>query len=166
METPWKNRIIGSGVEEPAQLLANPENFRAHPSAQRNALAAVLAEVGFVAPVIVNRTTGHLIDGHLRVELALARDEQEIPVSYVELSQDEERLVLATFDPLGDLAFPDKDRLRELLEGVSSPDATIQALLANVATEAGLAAASGSSDLSTPRSVKCPSCGDEFVPKR
>ena len=161
--TMWKTRIVGLGAEDPAQLLANPENYRAHPKAQREAMLAILDEIGFVAPVIVNRTTGHLVDGHLRVELALSRDEKAIPVSYVELSQDEERLILATFDPLGDFGFADKDRLKDLLDGIGTGEAALQSLLSHVADEAGILAAS-SQDIAQPRSVKCPSCGEEFVP--
>jgi hypothetical protein len=162
----WKNRIVGTGEESPEQLLANPENYRAHPRAQREALAAVLDEIGFVAPVIVNRTTGHLVDGHLRVELAMGREEPSVPVSYVELSLDEERLILATFDPLGDLGFADKDRLKELLDGIGTGEAAIQQLLAQVADEAGILGAVAPFESSPPKMVKCPSCGDEFTPKR
>ena len=161
--TMWKTRIVGLGAEDPTQLLANPENYRAHPKAQREAMLSILDEIGFVATVIVNWTTGHLVDGHLRVELALSRDEKAIPVSYVELSQDEERLILATFDPLGDFGFVDKDRLKDLLDEIGTGEAALQSLLSQVADEAGIIAAS-SQDISQPRSVKCPSCGEEFVP--
>jgi len=100
----WKNRIIGNGEEAPDQLLANPHNWRIHPKFQQDALAAVLDEVGWVQEVIVNCTTGHLIDGHLRVQLAMRRDEPTIPVKYVELSEEEEALVLLTLDPISALA--------------------------------------------------------------
>ena len=52
----------------------------------------------------MNRRTGYVIDGHARVALALTRKEASVPVLYVDLSPDEERLVLATFDPIGALA--------------------------------------------------------------
>jgi len=38
-----------------------------------------------------------------------------VPVVYVDLSEDEERLILATLDPLGALALGDKAKLGELL---------------------------------------------------
>jgi ParB-like chromosome segregation protein Spo0J len=166
MVNSFRNRIVGLGAEDPTQLLANPDNYRAHPVKQREALVALLDEVGFVAPVIVNRTTGRLIDGHLRVELALSRDEKAIPVSYVELTEAEERLVLATYDPVGDLAFADKDRLRELLDSVTSGEAAVQALLSSVATEAGLLAAVASPDERPNHDVTCPACGEVFSPRR
>lgn len=111
----WQNRIVGEGVEEAGQLLANPANWRIHPSAQRDALRSVLGEVGWVQRVIVNRVTGHVVDGHLRVEEALARGEAEpVPVVYVELTPDEEAAVLATLDPIAALAATDHAKLSAL----------------------------------------------------
>jgi len=40
--TTWKNRIIGYGEEEPDQLLANPKNWRIHPSDQQEAVETVV----------------------------------------------------------------------------------------------------------------------------
>lgn len=119
---PWRNRIVGQGDEAPDQLLANPSNWRVHPKAQREALAAVLDDVGWVQRVIVNRTTQHVVDGHLRVALALSRDEPTIPVNYVELDEREEALVLAALDPIAAMAATDKDKLRELLEQAQVTD--------------------------------------------
>src|SRR4051812_41145970 len=96
----WSTRIVGQGEEAPEQLLANPRNWRIHPKHQQDALQETLDRVGWVQSVIVNRITGHVIDGHLRVGLAISKGEETIPVSYVELDDEEERLVLATLDPL------------------------------------------------------------------
>ena len=111
-----RNRIIGHGTEKPDQLLANPGNWRTHPDLQYDQLSAVMEQVGWVQDVIVNQRTGHMLDGHLRVRIALARDEAEVPVKYVDLSLAEERLVLATFDPLAALATRDAEKLAALVE--------------------------------------------------
>ncbi len=79
--------------------------------------------------VIVNRTTGHVVDGHARVEEALSRGEPAVPVLYVELTPDEETLVLATLDPIGAMAGRDDEKLRALLADVSVDDAGLEALL-------------------------------------
>lgn len=76
---PFRNRIVGSGVEAPDQLLANPRNWRLHPKEQQEALEGVLDTVGWAQEVVVNRTTGHIVDGHLRVMIALRREEPAIP---------------------------------------------------------------------------------------
>ena len=78
----------------PDQLLANPANWRIHPVPQQELLKNVLAEVGWIDDVIVNQTTGRIIDGHLRVMLAMRHDERSIPVKYVELTEAEERIIL------------------------------------------------------------------------
>src|SRR4029453_6975894 len=101
---PWRNRIVGHADVPPEELVPNPRNWRTHPEEQGRALSGALAEVGWVAEVIVNRTTGRVVDGHLRIDLALARQELSVPVTYVELSEDEERVVLATLDPIGAMA--------------------------------------------------------------
>lgn len=105
--TTWQNRIVGSGEEDPEQLLANPGNWRIHPKRQQDALSGVLDEVGWVDQIIVNQRTGHVVDGHLRVSLALRRNEPTVPVLYVDLSEAEEKLVLATLDPIAAMATAD-----------------------------------------------------------
>jgi ParB-like chromosome segregation protein Spo0J len=93
-----------------------------HPSEQQRALDAALDEVGWVAEVLVNTVTGHVVDGHLRVELAISRNEPTVPVTYVELSREEELLVLATLDPLAAMATAEKDALAELLASLQPED--------------------------------------------
>jgi hypothetical protein len=134
----WANRLLSTGVVDPATLTPHPQNFRTHPPAQRQALAAVLRDVGWVQQVIVNQRTGHLLDGHLRVALAVERHEPSLPVGYVDLSEDEERLVLATLDPIAALAEADAAQLAALLQDVQSGDVAIQQLLADLATSAGV----------------------------
>ena len=114
----WRNRIVGHADVAPAELVPNPRNWRGHPPEQQRALSGALAEVGWVAEVFVNRTTGHVVDGHLRIQLALARDEPTVPVTCDELSDDEERLVLASLDPLAAMATAEQEQLAALLAGL------------------------------------------------
>jgi hypothetical protein len=133
--TTWPNRIVGHADVPPAELVPNPRNWRAHPLEQQRALAGALAQVGWVAEVLVNRTTGHVVDGHLRIELALARDEPTVPVTYVELAEDEERLVLASLDPLAAMATAEQEQLAALLAGLEPADDALKALLDDLARE-------------------------------
>jgi ParB-like chromosome segregation protein Spo0J len=113
--TSWRNRIVGHAEVPPSDLVPNPRNWRTHPREQQRALAGALGEVGWVAQVLVNRTSGNVVDGHLRIELALTRGEPTVPVTYVELTDAEEALVLATLDPLAAMATAEKDALEALL---------------------------------------------------
>jgi hypothetical protein len=135
--TDWRNRIVGEGEEAPDQLMAHPLNWRIHPNAQQAALEGVLDDVGWVQRIIVNKRTGRVVDGHLRISLALRHDDATVPVLYVDLDEREEALVLATLDPIAALAGADAEKLTELLEGVHTGDATVQAMLADLAERAG-----------------------------
>ncbi len=137
-KSPWRNRIVGYSEEEPDQLLANPSNWRIHPAAQQNALSGVLKEVGLVQNVVANRTTGHLVDGHLRVMLAMRENQPVVPVTWVELSEEEEHLILAALDPLAAMATADAGALDALLSSVQSGEAAVQEMLAELAEGAGL----------------------------
>lgn len=104
---------------DPATILAHPKNWRTHGPEQRSALIAELDRVGFVQSVVVNRTTGHLVDGHLRVEVAVERRVPTIPVVYVELTEEEEARVLVALDPLSSMAGADATILASLMDGLA-----------------------------------------------
>lgn len=136
--TAWRSRIVGHADVPPAELVPNPRNWRTHPAEQQQALSGALSEVGWVAQVLVNRTTGHVVDGHLRVELAMNRGEPTVPVVYVELSEAEEGLVLASLDPLAAMASAEKDALAALLAAIEPGDVALARMLANLADQHGI----------------------------
>lgn len=131
-EARWASRIVGHGEERPDQLMAHPENWRIHTKQQKEALAQLLDKVGWVQNVVVNTTTQHVLDGHLRVGEAIARGEASVPVTYVELSEDEERLVLASLDPIASLAVTDDAALTGLISSVDA-DGELERLLRDTA---------------------------------
>lgn len=139
INTEWKNRIVSSGTMAAGQFVANPSNWRIHPKAQRDALNGVLNEVGWVQNVIVNKTTGNVVDGHARIEEALKRgDDTPVPYVEVELTADEEQKILLTLDPISAMAAADKANLDALLKGVETQDAAVMAMIADMADKAGL----------------------------
>ena len=127
--TAWRNRITGSGTLKVAEAKPHDLNFRLHPARQSQALAASLDNVGWVQQVVVNTQTGHLIDGHLRLALAEQRGESELPCLFVDLTEAEEHLVLASLDPIAAMASADRDKLQELLTSIESEDEQVRGLL-------------------------------------
>lgn len=125
----WANKIVGHGAEAPEALVANPHNWRLHPKTQREALRGVIGDVGYIRSVTVNRRTGTLIDGHLRVMLALEEGVDAIPVEYVDLSEEEEAEALATLDPITSMALADSEKLDELRDAFAVQDDAVLALL-------------------------------------
>jgi hypothetical protein len=132
----WKNRIIEYGEMPANQYLAHELNARRHPGKQREALIGSLNEVGWVAPVIVSARTGKLLDGHARIEETLTKDEEAmIPFVKVDVSENEERTILASFDPITGLATYDREALDALLREVSTGEAALQEMLSDLALQ-------------------------------
>ena len=76
-----------------SEFLANPLNWRIHPQFQQEAMTGALNEIGWIDEVTVNTRTGRIVDGHLRVTLALrAGDNTPVPYKEVDLSEEEEAL--------------------------------------------------------------------------
>jgi hypothetical protein len=134
----WRNRIVGHGEADPRELVANPDNFRGHPQAQRGALVGGIREVGYIRSVTVNQQTGRIIDGHLRVEEAIRAGQTTIAVEYVDLSQEEERLALLLLDPIAAMATTEAPKLDMLLRDVETGEAAVSGMLAELAERAGL----------------------------
>jgi len=125
----WKNRIVEFKEMPVAELIENPKNWRKHTSKQEQALFGVLTEVGVVQNVIFNQRTGRLVDGHLRVSLATKNGESTLPTTIVDLSDEEEDLILATLDPLSALAGTDAEKHALLLDHIETRNVEVQALI-------------------------------------
>lgn len=132
------NRIVETGEVDPKKLLPNPKNWRKHPDKQADAMSGILDEIGWIQDVIVNRRTGRMIDGHLRVEIAIKNKEPVVPVSYVDLSEEEEEKAILTFDPLGAMAEADKKLLEELMGSVSSDSEAVNKMMDDLCDEHGI----------------------------
>jgi len=170
----WKNRIVGNGNVDPETLLAHPLNARVHPKAQRDALKGAIGDLGFIRSVTITKD-GVVVDGHLRVALALSEHQKSIPVEIVDLDEAETKEALLTLDPIAALAANDKEKLDALLREVQSGDAAVQAMLADMAKAAGIVPMNdpafdpvsideqGRLDQKSP--IICPHCGMEFAPK-
>lgn len=130
--TDWQNRIIGYGVKPADQFLAHPKNARMHPQYQRDVMKSALDTVGFVAPVIES-VSGYLLDGHERIYQGLQNNNANIPFVTVDVTEDEESYVLATFDPITSLANYEKQKLDDLLHDVQSDSEAVQQMLADLA---------------------------------
>jgi hypothetical protein len=176
----WQNRITRYGEEAPDQLLANDKNWRIHPKAQQDALEGALRKVGIVQNVVVNERSGKMIDGHLRAQMAISSGQPTVPITYVNLSDEEEALILATIDPVTGLAGTDQGLLDSLITDIRLSDlgmdlgTGLNDLLNSLSPDPSLAAAEGEDDIpalpSDPVSrvgdlwllgghVVCPHCG-------
>lgn len=136
--TKWKNRIIGHTELDPKTLVPNPENWRLHPKNQQEAMEGALDDIGWVQEITINQRTGLVVDGHLRLDLALREGEPLVPVKIVDLSPDEEAAVLATLDPISAMAKTDKLKLKAILEISKSSNDKMRQLLEAMKMKAGV----------------------------
>jgi len=161
-----RDRIVDFRRVKGRDLLPNPRNWRRHPQAQRDAMRAILEEVGFAGAALARETPAGLmlIDGHLRAEI---EPDAELPVLVLDVDDAEAAKLLATYDPLGKMAEPDPDALGKLLAEIETESEVLGKLLNELAAEVQLPPdADGKEyDESVEDQVKmlsCPKCGHEF----
>jgi len=114
----YEDRTVGIGDEPLDAILFNPRNWRVHPLRQQDTLKGVLEKIGWVQRVIINKRTGNLVDGHLRCQLAARNGDKTIPVTYIDVSPEEELAILASLDLVSAMAVTDKDKLEQLIKEV------------------------------------------------
>ena len=126
-----RNRKIETRRVKGSELIPNPVNWRLHPPTQRDHLGSVLEAVGDVDYLKVVETDDGLmlVDGHLRADLA---GDDEVDVVVLDLTPDEQALVLATFDPLAMMAQADADTLRALTDDMVMGEDMVRDIFASL----------------------------------
>lgn len=115
------------------QLAENPRNWRTHDDAQLDALKGAISEVGWSGALLYNERTERLIDGHARKKISKGL----VPVLIGDWSEEDEKKILATLDPLGALAEANKDALGKLLHDLETDSDALQEMLDGLAAENG-----------------------------
>lgn len=126
-----------------SSLQANPGNWRRHPKAQRDAMAGILAEIGYADALLVRELpdgTLQILDGHCRAEVT---PDAEVPCLILDLNDDEAALLLASLDPLAGMAEADTEKLKALLDEVSTESNALADALDALAVENGIEPAGG-----------------------
>ncbi|HEV8178154.1 MAG TPA: hypothetical protein VGP44_10760, partial [Gemmatimonadales bacterium] len=129
-----RNRVKQLRLVRGIDLAPNPDNWRTHPKAQRDAMQGLLEEIGFAGAALAYETPAglQLIDGHLRAELS---PEQEIPVLLLDVTEAEAKKLLLTFDPITALAEADTAKLDALLREVQTASEPVAKMLEQLAID-------------------------------
>jgi DNA modification methylase len=141
-----RDRIVELRRVRAGELCPNPRNWRRHPKHQRDALQALLDEVGFADAILVRELDDRsleIVDGHLRQSMDA---EAVVPVLILDVDEAEADKLLATLDPLAAMAIADPEPLRALLETVETSSEEVRVLLARLATEAEVQSKLGLAD--------------------
>ena len=96
-------------------LTPDPRNARKHPQRQLARLKAVIDELGFNDPILVDEQLG-VIAGHARLEAAKALGMQKIPcVRLSHLSEGQKTALAIADNKLGDMSYFDPELLAKQL---------------------------------------------------
>lgn len=118
--------MVGRFVEIcPGDLVAAARRTRRHPSQKRRALLESIRLQGIISPIIVN-SANVIVDGHLRVEVALQLQLRTVPVMRVEhLSDAELRAFGIAANRMPANADWDMEELRLELEEIRADDVSL-----------------------------------------
>lgn len=104
-------------------LRAAPYNPRSITDEEFAALRASLREFGIVEPIVVNLVTGNCVSGHQRVKAALEEGIEALPVHYVELDLNREKLLNLALNRIsGDW---DEAKLAAVLQQLAAEEASL-----------------------------------------
>lgn len=112
---------------EPEKLNDHPLNWKRHPESQTKPLRELIDGVGWAGAVLVNEATGKMLDGHARKKIT--RPGEKVPVLIGSWTEEQERLILATLDPIGALAQKDSSALTSLLQSMEAESEALDLVL-------------------------------------
>lgn len=128
----YRDRIIELRRVPASELQANPKNWRLHPDNQRAAMEGVLSEVGYAGAALARELPDgslQLIDGHLRKETA---GDTPVPVLVLDVDENEADKILATHDPIAEMAQTHFGMLSDLKAGFAFEDERADKLLKTI----------------------------------
>jgi hypothetical protein len=132
----FRNRNVEVRKVKASELKPHPKNPRLHPLEQSGALKGSFQEVGFVGTLIARETADglQLLDGHLRAQ---TMEDDLVDVTIVDLDDKEVELLLAIYDPVGQLAETDARQLDELIQGFLVSNGELASMLSVLMDESG-----------------------------
>lgn len=136
----WRNRKIETKRMRVGDVLPHPQNTKLHPEKQNAPLRGLLETVGKLDDLKAFYSAEHggalmFFDGHGRQSLD---PNEEWDIDIYDITDDEARLAILSFDPIGYEAVQSRERLDLLLREVSTGDEALQKLLSDVAEREGL----------------------------
>ncbi len=127
----FRSRIVGHEDVSPALIKPHALNYRKHPESQMGALRGSMDDMGWLKTVLVSKRTHTIIDGHARWEEAQRR-KILVPVTWLDLTPDEENKALALLDPITEMATRDDALFAQLLDSIESDNEAVKQTLSKL----------------------------------
>jgi hypothetical protein len=135
-----KNRIKEHRTVRAGDLVPHELNPRTHSQEQRDALEALLGEIGFARSLLAYELPDgrlKLIDGHLR--RGTLDPDEPITVEVLDVTDDEARKLLLSIDPLAQMAAYDDRALEALRQTIDSDNEVLTAFWSSLRRQDALA---------------------------
>lgn len=136
VENAIRNRIVGLRAVKAKDLLPDPDNPRTHPKAQKEAMRGLFDEIGWADTLKARELPDGrlmLIDGHMRAEM---NPDEDVPVLVLDVDEAEAKKLLATLDPIRNMAGVQKEKLAEILSQIKTSSPALASLLGHLAETA------------------------------
>lgn len=124
---------------DPTSLDANPLNWKIHTDFQTEVVSDLIERHGWVKPLVYNRVTSRLLDGHDRREIALGQGMPFVPVVVGDWAEEQEAEILATLDPSAALSRPDPAALAKVMARIRETSPALGTLMAQMQAGGGVA---------------------------
>lgn len=112
----WADRTAEMEEVDPSTLREHPDNWRLHSDEQLAILSRILGDLGQIGGIIASKRSRLVLNGHARLRLAIDQGVRRVLVQWVDVTEEEERRVLATFDSVAAMRDTRKEQLLKLVE--------------------------------------------------
>lgn len=148
-------------------LIPHPQNWRKHPQKQHNIMKGILTEIGYADAILTREIEPgkyQIIDGHLRAEITKdSPSEMDVPILVLDVSEEEAKKILASFDPVSTLAETDDDAWKTLTADMKFECVDINELFKQKEPkEKKIREVKFTAKEKPP--ITCPKCDHEFMP--
>lgn len=116
----WNNRIVGYSEVSIEDIVLNPRNPKEHPQYQKQMISGLIGEVGLVNAIIINKRTGHMVDGEGRYWVAKDEQQTKLPALWIDVSEEEEYKILAGLDTTVLFASINKVKMQTVIQGIQA----------------------------------------------
>ncbi|MEW4368613.1 ParB N-terminal domain-containing protein [Paenibacillus kandeliae] len=166
--------IITLSIDQINAAAYNPRIDLQPGDSEYEKLKRSIAEFGYIDPIIWNRRTGNMVGGHQRYKIMVHEiGAAELPVSVVDLDEQQERILNITLNKVG--GGWDEQKLSDVLQELQTTgldlnltgfdEVELKQLIGEVEIplfEEGTADDQGDLGVLSSKLVTCPHCGEEF----
>lgn len=135
---------------DPRSIATNPGNPKDHPPWQTELNSELLAEYGFLLPLVYNARMGRLIDGHDRLAIAIAENYRAVPLWVGEWDEEQEARVIAALNESGRGATYNASRTRAWLDRAGDASGRVAEMLEALRRREGTSAPASADSPSPP----------------